>query len=104
VAARHVLPRTRTTFLAVAGAGAWLSVMAGAALTAAELGVSGTVPFATVLPAMLGVHALIGVGEAVITVAAVGAVLATRPDLVDGAGFGAHATPARPAPAVEAAS
>ena len=31
---------------------------------------------------MLGVHALIGVGEAVITVAAVSAVLATRPDLV----------------------
>ena len=31
---------------------------------------------------MLGVHALIGVGEAVITVAAVSAVLATRPDLI----------------------
>ena len=42
----------------------------------------GTVPLDTVLPAMLGVHALIGVGEAVITVAAVSAVLATRPDLI----------------------
>ena len=31
---------------------------------------------------MLGVHALIGIGEAVITVAAVSAVLASRPDLV----------------------
>ena len=31
---------------------------------------------------MLGTHALIGAGEAVITVAAVSAVLATRPDLV----------------------
>jgi cobalt/nickel transport system permease protein len=31
---------------------------------------------------MLGVHALIGIGEAVITVAAVSAVLAARPDLV----------------------
>ena len=31
---------------------------------------------------MLGVHALIGVGEAIITVAAVSAVLASRPDLV----------------------
>src|SRR6478735_5567698 len=40
VAARHVLPRTRTTFLAVAGAGAWLSVMAGALLCSVELGVS----------------------------------------------------------------
>ena len=33
---------------------------------------------------MLGVHALIGAGEAVITVAAVSAVLSTRPDLVRG--------------------
>jgi cobalt/nickel transport system permease protein len=31
---------------------------------------------------MLGVHSLIGLGEAVITVAAVSAVLAARPDLV----------------------
>ena len=43
---------------------------------------SGTVPLATVLPAMLGVHVLIGVGEAVVTVAAVSAVLASRPDLI----------------------
>ena len=41
--------------------------------------VSGTVPLGTALPAMLGVHALIGVGEAAITVVAVSAVLATRP-------------------------
>ena len=34
---------------------------------------------------MLGVHALIGVGEAVVTVAAVSAVLASRPDLDLGA-------------------
>ena len=56
--------------------------MAGAAATALELAISGTVPLGTVLPAMLGMHALIGVGEAVITVAAVSAVLATRPDLL----------------------
>ena len=41
-------------------------------------------PLGTVLPAMLGVHALIAIGEAVITVAAVSAVLATRPDLLPG--------------------
>ena len=99
--ARRVLPQGRTTFLAVAGVGAWASVMAGAALCALELGISGTVPLGTVLPAMLGVHALIGVGEAVITVTALSAVLATRPDLIDGAGFG----PLAPyAPAAEVAS
>jgi cobalt/nickel transport system permease protein len=43
------------------------------------------VPLETVLPAMLGVHAVIGVGEAVITVAAVSAVLTSRPDLIGGA-------------------
>ena len=88
IAARYLLPRSRTAFLSVAAVGAWASVMLGALLCSVELGISGTVPFATVLPAMLGVHALIGVGEAIITVAAVAAVLATRPDLIDGAGFG----------------
>jgi cobalt/nickel transport system permease protein len=80
--ARRVLPRTRGAFMVVVAGGAWLAVMAGAAATSLELALSGTVPLATVLPAMLGVHALIGVGEAVITGAAVGAVLAARPDLV----------------------
>jgi cobalt/nickel transport system permease protein len=80
--ARHVLPRTRTGFLAVVAGGSWLAVMAGATACSIELALSGTVPFGTVLPAMLGVHALIGVGEAVITVAAISAVLASRPDLV----------------------
>jgi cobalt/nickel transport system permease protein len=42
------------------------------------------VPLATVLPAMLGVHTLIAIGEAVVTVAAVSAVVATRPDLLPG--------------------
>jgi cobalt/nickel transport system permease protein len=78
-AARAVAPRQ---ILAISGAGAWLAVMAGAAATAVELALSGTVPLGTVLPAMLGVHAVIGAGEAVVTVAAVSAVLTTRPDLV----------------------
>jgi cobalt/nickel transport system permease protein len=34
---------------------------------------------------MIGVHTLIGIGEAVITALTVGAVMATRPDLVYGA-------------------
>ncbi|MBA2740980.1 MAG: energy-coupling factor ABC transporter permease [Actinobacteria bacterium] len=79
---RDLLPKRRGAFLAIAGAGAWLAVMAGAAATSFELAISDTVPLGTVLPAMLGVHALVGIGEAIITVAAVGAVLATRPDLI----------------------
>ena len=85
VAARRLLGDGRQTLLIVSGVGAWLAVMAGAAATAFELGLSGTVPLATAMTAMLGVHTLIGVGEAVITVAAVSAVLATRPDLISAA-------------------
>jgi cobalt/nickel transport system permease protein len=81
---RRLLGRRRSALLAVAAGGAWLAVMAGAAATAVELALSGTVPLGTVLPTMLGVHALIGIGEAVITAAAVSAVLAARPDLVGG--------------------
>jgi cobalt/nickel transport system permease protein len=82
VAARRVLPKRPGVLLAVAGAGAWLAVVAGAVACSFELAISGTVPLGTVLPAMLGVHAVIGAGEAAITVAAVGAVLSTRPDVV----------------------
>jgi len=81
-AARRVAGQGRTALLAISGAGAWLAVMAGATTTSLGLAISGTVPLDTVLPAMLGVHALIAIGEAVVTVAAVSAVLATRPDLL----------------------
>lgn len=78
----RVLPRTKLAYLGSIAVVSWLAVVVGAAVTSLELAVSGTVPLGTVLPAMLGVHVLIGIGEAVITVAAVNAVLETRPDLV----------------------
>jgi cobalt/nickel transport system permease protein len=84
LAARRVLPARRGALLSVTAVGAWLAVMVGAAGCALQLALSGTVPLGTVLPAMLGVHAIIGVGEAAITVAAVSAVHATRPDLLGG--------------------
>jgi cobalt/nickel transport system permease protein len=82
VAAAGPVRGKRTAFLAVTAVGTWLAVMAGAAATSVELAASGTVPLGTVLAAMLGVHALIGIGEAVITVGAVAATLAARPDLI----------------------
>lgn len=81
-AAMKVLPHARSVFLGVVGMVSWLAVMTGAAAASVQLAMSDTVPLATSMPAMLGVHSLIGIGEAVITVAAVGAVLASRPDLV----------------------
>lgn len=61
---------------------AWLSVMAAALLTALQLIASGNASATIVIPAMLGVHALIGIGEGLITTAALSFILATRPDLL----------------------
>ncbi|MFF8958894.1 energy-coupling factor ABC transporter permease [Streptomyces sp. NPDC014894] len=82
-----VLPRARRSVTAAAFAAALVSVPASAAAFTLLHAVGGTteVPFRTVLAAMVGVHVLIGVGEAVITMLTVGAVLAVRPDLVHGA-------------------
>jgi cobalt/nickel transport system permease protein len=63
-------------------AGAWLSVELGAIATAFELAVSGTSPLVLGLPAMAGVHALIGLGEGLITVGALALLQATRPEIL----------------------
>jgi cobalt/nickel transport system permease protein len=57
--------------------------MAGALATAFQLWLSGTSELQIVIPAMLGVHALIGIGEALITVAALTFIFQTRPDLLN---------------------
>ncbi len=80
---RAVANSSRTAKLTVAGVAAWISVMAGALLTSLQLWLSGTSQLQVVIPAMLGVHALIGVGETLITVAALAFILQTRPDLLD---------------------
>jgi cobalt/nickel transport system permease protein len=69
--------------LAAAAVAAWLSVMAAALATALQLWLSGTSSLEVVVPAMLGVHALIGIGEAVITVAALGFLTQVRPDVIE---------------------
>lgn len=79
---RAALGRNRGVKLAVAGIAAWLSVIAGALLTSLELWLSGTAKLSIVIPAMLGLHALIGIGEALITVAALAFIFRTRPDLL----------------------
>ena len=70
--------------LAAAFAGAWLSLVVTSAFAAVELALSGTSPLNIALPAMVGVHALIGVGEGVLTASALAFILATRPDLITG--------------------
>jgi cobalt/nickel transport system permease protein len=72
----------RSGRLAAAFAAAWLSVVVGAVATAAELAASGTAALNLALPAMAGVHALIGIGEGLITTAALALLLTARPALL----------------------
>jgi len=85
-------PGPGTTFTAgeaaAIGAGAWASVCIAAAACAAELAVSyqisgGTYGIAATvsIPAMLGYHAIIGVGEAIITVGVAAYVLKVAPEM-----------------------
>ena len=67
----------------VTGSGAWLSIMAAALVTTLLLAFSGTTSLRIALPFMLGVHALIGIGEALITVAALSFITRTRPALLE---------------------
>ncbi|MCK9521226.1 MAG: energy-coupling factor ABC transporter permease [Dehalococcoidia bacterium] len=68
--------------LVAAGVAAWVSVFVAALLTAVQLAVSDTTDLSTALPAMAGWHVLIGIGEAVITVAALSFIAASRADLL----------------------
>ncbi len=61
---------------------AWCSIVLSAVCCAVELGVSGTIPLRIVVPAMAGVHALIGIGEGLITIATLSMLLRVRPDLL----------------------
>jgi cobalt/nickel transport system permease protein len=67
--------------LPAAGVAAWASVVAASVAMALQLGASDVVPLELALPAMVGVHALIGIGEALITVAALAFIGVTRSDL-----------------------
>ncbi|NQT30932.1 MAG: energy-coupling factor ABC transporter permease [Deltaproteobacteria bacterium] len=73
---------TRKGTLAGGFAAAWASVFLASVFCAVELAVSGTSPFGVVVPAMAGVHALIGIIEGLITTAVLSLVLATRADLL----------------------
>ncbi|MFF0111138.1 energy-coupling factor ABC transporter permease [Streptomyces prasinus] len=84
----EVLPRTRLSVTAASFVAALVSVPASAVAFTLIYAIGGTadVSIGKVATAMVGVHLLIGLGEAVITALTVGAVLSVRPDLV----YGAH--------------
>lgn len=61
---------------------AWVSIFMAALAVALQLIASGTSPARLVIPAMAGIHALIGIGEGLITAGALTFLLAVRPDLI----------------------
>ena len=63
-------------------ASAWLSVEVAALVTALELSFSGTSPANIAIPAMGGIHALIGIGEGLITLGALAFIRLGRSDLI----------------------
>jgi cobalt/nickel transport system permease protein len=61
---------------------AWCSTVMASVACAGELASSHTVRWAVALPAMAGVHMLIGIGEGLITALVLVAIARTRPELV----------------------
>lgn len=86
-ALQTVMPRRISLVPLQAAIGALLSVPVAALLFVGLYAVGGVadIPLDTLATTMLGVHVLIGIGEAVITFLAVSAIVSVRPDLVYGA-------------------
>lgn len=78
-----MIGKTTTARVAASFAAAWLSVEIGAMATAVELAVSGTSPLMIGLPAMAGIHALIGIGEGIITSGAVSLLQVSRSEVLE---------------------
>lgn len=73
---------SKATLFAGGFVSAWVSVMVAAILAAFALAFSGTSPLSLALPALAGVHALIGIGEGLITVFALSFIKVARPQLL----------------------
>lgn len=83
---QKILPSSKFSTTISAGLAGLLSVPAAAAgfVLQYAIGANATFSVSAVLTAMISTHILIGIGEALITAFAVGAVLASRSDLVYG--------------------
>ncbi|MDD3288056.1 MAG: energy-coupling factor ABC transporter permease [Alphaproteobacteria bacterium] len=79
---RGLLPDGRRGYLISVAVAGWLSVVLTSSACALELAASGTSPLMVVFPAMVGIHAIIGIGEAIITVAVLSSIVSARPDII----------------------
>jgi cobalt/nickel transport system permease protein len=79
---KKLLPKTKAGFLASAAIAAWFSIVLSSALCAVELWLSGKLPLGVTLPLMVGIHSVIGLGEAAVTVGVLTVLMEARPDLI----------------------
>src|SRR3972149_8561151 len=63
------ISKSRIIFFTSVALASWLSVVAASFFAALELGISGTYAMGITLKVMTGIHAIIGIGEAIIKVA-----------------------------------
>jgi len=82
----RLTPDARWSRLLAGFLAAWSSIEIAALVAALQLALSGTSPANISIPAMGGIHALIGLGEGVITLGALSFLMAVRPGLVSGKG------------------
>jgi cobalt/nickel transport system permease protein len=76
---RRWFGKSRWAILLTAFAAGWVSIFIAALAASLELAFSGTSPANIAIPAMGGIHALIGVGEGLITLGAVSLLMASKP-------------------------
>jgi cobalt/nickel transport system permease protein len=79
---KRLLPKSVTGYFLSLAVASWAGIVLAAVACSLELAASGTVPGRVAIPAMTSIHMVVGLGEALITVSVVAAVLAARPDLV----------------------
>ncbi|MEN9292644.1 MAG: hypothetical protein RL288_440 [Actinomycetota bacterium] len=86
VTVKKVMPKSRGSIPIAAAIAALISVPVSASAFALQyaVGGTGTAPASTVFAAMFSTHILIGIGEALITMVTVSAIISTRSDLVYG--------------------
>lgn len=81
--ALRIFPVKKVGILASGFLAAWASIMASAMSAALQLALSGTSPADIAVPAMAAIHAIIGIGEGLITLGALAFISTARKDLLE---------------------
>ncbi len=79
---KNLLKNSSWGILVAGFVAAWLSIFIASLSCAIQLALSGISPANIAIPAMAIIHAIIGVGEGLITIGALGFILASRKDLI----------------------